>query len=105
MAGVGAFAAPMLNLGRVRLYAQDGTRVPFEPSTRAVDLVQRATVIDMLSLLTLDWPQLARWQRQPETFGAADYARLRASGIDVFHPAVDPNEPDAAAAVVHWLSG
>jgi len=105
MAGVGAFAAPMLNLGRVRLWAEDGTRVLFEPSTRAVDLVQRATVIDMLSLLTLDWPRLARWQRHPESFAAADYARLRASGIDVFHPAVDPNEPDAEAAVTQWLQG
>ena len=50
----GAFAAPMLNLGRVRLLAQAGASpVRFEPSVRAVDLVQRATVIDMLSLLTL----------------------------------------------------
>jgi membrane dipeptidase len=105
MAGVGGLAAPMLNLGRVRLFAQDGSRVLGTTSVRAVDLVHRTTVIDMLSLLTLEWPRLERWQRQPETFGEADFAHLRASGIDVFHPAVDPNEPDAGAAVLAWLAG
>ena len=102
LAAAGTFVAPMLNLGRVRLFADDGGR---SWSTRAVDLVERATVLDMLGLLTLDWPLLARWQRDPATFGAAEIARLRASGIDVFHPAVDPNQPDAPAAVRHWLAG
>ncbi len=106
MAGAGAFTAPMLNFGRCRVFADDG--IPgggLLRSSRAVDLVQRATVIDMLGLLTLDWPRLTRWQREPGTFGEADFARLRASGIDVFHPAVDPNQPDAPAAVRRWLDG
>ena len=42
----------------------------------------------MLSLLTLDWPLLRRWQSKPDSFGEADFRRLRESGIDVFHPAV-----------------
>ena len=106
MAGAGAFAAPMLNFGRCRVFADDD--IPgggLLRSTRAVDLVRRATVIDMLGLLTLDWPRLTRWQREPGSFGEADFARLRASGIDVFHPAVDPNQPDAPAAVRRWLDG
>lgn len=102
LAAAGTFAAPMLNFGRVRLFADDGER---RWSVRAVDLVERTTVVDMLGLLTLDWPRLARWQREPATFGPDELARLRASGIDVFHPAVDPNQPDAPAAVRHWLAG
>ena len=102
LAAAGTFAAPMLNFGRVRLFAAEGERTW---STRAVDLVARTTVIDMLGLLTLDWPALARWQRDPATFGPAELERLVASGIDVFHPAVDPNQPDAPAAVRHWLEG
>ena len=104
MAGAGAFAAPMLNLGRCRVFADDG-RPGGGPlrSVRAVDLMGEAAVIDMLGLLTLDWPRLARWQREPDSFGEADFARLRASGIDVFHPAVEPNQPDASAAVRRWL--
>ena len=106
MGGVGVLAAPMLNLGRCRVFAEDGLPGggPLR-SIRAVDLIQRATVIDMLGLLTLDWPRLARWQREPGSFGPADFARLRASGVDVFHPAVDPNQPDAPAAVRRWLGG
>lgn len=106
MAGAGAFAAPMLNLGRCRVFADDGAPGggPLR-SVRAVDLMRQAAVIDMLGLLTLDWPQLTRWQREPGSFGDADFARLRASGVDVFHPAVEPNQPDAVAAVRRWLDG
>ncbi len=61
---------------------------PLVAATRAVDLVAQSNVIDMLGLLTLDWPLLSRWQSAPGNFGAADFQKLRASGIDVFHPAV-----------------
>jgi len=57
-------------------------------SSRAKDLVAQSSVIDMLGLLTLNWPRLEKWQTQPQTFGEADFQKLRASGIDVFHPAV-----------------
>lgn len=42
----------------------------------------------MLGLLTLNWPLLDRWQSAPENFSAADFHKLRDSGINVFHPAV-----------------
>jgi membrane dipeptidase len=57
-------------------------------STRAIDLVAQSNVIDMLGLLTLNWPLLDRWHRFPTAFGAADFTKLRNSGIDIFHPAV-----------------
>jgi membrane dipeptidase len=57
-------------------------------STRAVDLVAQSNVIDMLGLLTLNWPLLDRWQQSPTAFTDADFTKLRNSGIDIFHPAV-----------------
>ena len=82
-----------------------GTAAAPSAAERAAAIVHRTTVVDMLSLLTLDWPRLYSWERQPQTFGKAEVDRLRASGIGVFHPAVDPNEPDAQAAALRWMKG
>ena len=57
-------------------------------STRTIDLVHAATVIDMLGLLTLDYRQLANWQTQPEAFPPREYDLLKRSGVTVIHPAV-----------------
>jgi membrane dipeptidase len=101
LAGAGLFAGPMINRGRFRLFADDGPVV----SARAVELVGRSMVIDMLGLLTLDWPKLWGWQREPAAFGPADLNALRASGVKVFHPAVEPNDPRPYEAALDWLSG
>jgi membrane dipeptidase len=53
-----------------------------------MDLVGDSNVIDMLGLLTLNWPLLDRWHRDPAQFTDVDFRKLRSSGIDVFHPAV-----------------
>lgn len=45
VAGVVSLAAPMINRRRFRVFA----RSPKEYSARAIDLVKRSTVIDMLS--------------------------------------------------------
>ena len=74
-----------------------------EYSTRVVDLVTQSNVIDMLGLLTLDWPLLDRWQSAPENFGEADFRKLRASGIDVFHPAVAFEDARAYAITREWF--
>jgi membrane dipeptidase len=74
-------------------------------SDRAAEIVHGTTVIDMLSLLTLDWPQLYSWQREPRSFGRPQLEQLRACGIRVFHPAVDPSEADAHAAALRWMAG
>ncbi|HEV7669243.1 MAG TPA: membrane dipeptidase [Thermoanaerobaculia bacterium] len=71
---------------------------------RVLGLVERATVIDMLGLLTLDWGRLRSWQRNPTAFGDADFKRLLASGVDVFHPAVDPNSSNPHAAALGWAA-
>lgn len=76
-----------------------------EVSESAVGLVSGSTVIDMLSLLTLDWKRLALWQQHPRSFGEAEVSQLRASGITVFHPAVDPSDPRPYQAALRWLAG
>lgn len=75
---------PLLNGPRFRLLA--GSRAEYSP--RTIDLVRQSIVIDMLGLLTLDFPKLYGWQRAPTSFSQADFDKLRDSGITVFHPAV-----------------
>jgi membrane dipeptidase len=100
-AGAGILAAPMINLGRFRLFADTGADV----SARAIELVGRSMVIDMLGLLTLNWPRLYAWQRDPGHFGPADFRKLQSSGVRVFHPAVEPNNPRPYEATLDWLAG
>lgn len=94
-------AAPMINRGRFRLFAQSGT----EYSVRTVDLVRRATVIDMLGLLTLDYRKLSDWESHPRRFEEADFIRLRASGITAFHPAVGYVAGDIYAESLRDIAG
>jgi membrane dipeptidase len=130
LAGAQAAFAPLLHLGSaLRLAAaplsplaeRDASRLtgpphpPLSPppptspelqfSSQAAGIVRATTVVDMLSLLTLDWQRLYEWQREPRSFGRAELARLQASGIAVFHPAVDPSAPDAPAAARRWMAG
>jgi len=83
-ASLATLAAPMINLGRFRLFAQSTT----EYSARAIALMQRTVVIDMLSVFTLNFPDQAKWEANPETFTAAEFQVFLDSGINVFHPAV-----------------
>ncbi|HYN20327.1 MAG TPA: membrane dipeptidase, partial [Thermoanaerobaculia bacterium] len=100
-AGAGVLAAPMTHRGRFRLFADDSAEI----SAHAIDLVGRSMVIDMLGLLTLDWPTLYGWQRTPATFSEADFLKLLRTGIRIFHPAVEPNQSDAYEASLRWTTG
>src|ERR1700691_1992345 len=75
---------PFLSGPRFQLFA--GSLAEY--SARTIDLIRQSVVIDMLGLLTLDFPKLYAWQRNPETFTKADFGKLVDSGITVFHPAV-----------------
>lgn len=101
LAGVSVLAGPFLNKGRFNLFADERA----EHSSRAIELVGRSMVIDMLGLLTLDWPKLYAWQREPAAFGVSDFQKLQSSGIKVFHPAVEPNEPRPYEATLEWIAG
>jgi membrane dipeptidase len=91
----------MINRDRFALFAKG---VP-EYSARAVDLVQRSTVIDMLGLLTLDYRKMSTWQVEPGRFQPADFERLKSSGITVFYPAVGYTTGDIYAETARDIMG
>ena len=93
-------AAPMINRGRFPLFAWSST----EYSGKAIDLVGRATVIDMLAVLTLDFNKQAKWFKDPETFTAADFQPYKESGINVFHPAIGMGGPNAYESVLQFFA-
>lgn len=99
LGGLGLIAGPLLNLGRCRLSAA------LTVSTKAVDAVLASTVIDMLGLLTLDWSRLLRWQETPAAFLEPDFRRLEASGINIFHPAVETSAADPHEGALQWIRG
>jgi membrane dipeptidase len=79
-----AVAAPFINLGRFRLFAQSTA----EYSERAVRLVRESLVIDMLNqfLYTSDLqPKLRQWLSQPGAFTATDFQRFLDSGINAIN--------------------
>ena len=94
-------AAPMLNIGRFRLFAQSAV----EYSERAIRLVRESLVIDMLGLLSLNFPLMARWTRNPESFTAADVQTYRDSGINIFHIAVGTGGTNAHDSTMRFVSG
>ena len=72
-------------------------------SARTIDQVAGSNVIDMLGLLTLNWPLLDRWQQVPGAFTDAEFRKLKSSGIDVFHPAVALETSLSHEATEAWL--
>jgi membrane dipeptidase len=96
-----ATAATMVHRGRYRLNAASNQTY----SAHVVELVQRSTVIDMLAPLWLsDGPQ-EKMLGNPENFKAEDFAPYRESGINVFHPAIGIDGPDAYQETLKFLSG
>ncbi|MBL7852397.1 MAG: membrane dipeptidase [Cyclobacteriaceae bacterium] len=76
-----------------------------EYSTRTIDLMKQATVIDMLGLLSLNFPLMGKWAANPELFTPVDFERYRQSGIHVFHIAVGTGGPDAWQSTNDFVSG
>lgn len=102
LATTALIAAPMLNRGRFRLFGSSTA----EYSTKAIDLIGRSLVIDMLSVLTLDFHKEAKWFKEPETFTATDVQPFIDSSINVFHQSVGLGGPDsylnATQYFAHW---
>ena len=92
-------AAPYLNFGRFRLFAQGS-----EYSARTIRLMQESVVIDMLSPLTLNWPLQGKWNLDAESFTDADFQRYRDSGINIFHVAFGMGGIDPYATVLHHIA-
>jgi hypothetical protein len=64
-------AAPMINHSTTKY------------SRQAIDLIGRATVIDMLNVLTLDFNKQAKWFKDPETFTDSDQKPYLDCGISI----------------------
>jgi membrane dipeptidase len=96
-----AFAAPAVLRGRFQLFPWSTT----EYSARCIEVMKRATVIDMLSPITLNFPLMAKWEANPETFGPTDFERFKSSGINVFHIAVGTGGPDAFMGTYDFVAG
>src|SRR5688572_19184114 len=96
-----AIAAPLINRGRFQLFAQSAQQY----SARAIGLVQRSTVVDMLSVFTLDFPLQDRWVANPESFTDGQFQKFKDSGINVFHPAVGLGGTDAYTTALTWFAG
>ena len=90
-ASMGAMASPFLSKGRYLLFADSHA----EYSSRAVELVGRTTVIDMLSPFAISPSRHEQMFAHPETFTPCDIQQFRSSGIRVFHIAIGNGGPDA----------
>ena len=99
-AAAGLLGFPMVNLGRYAMAgAQDRTY-----SARAVELIERSLVIDMLFVPRIDLTP-AGWIRP---FSEREIADFRASGINVMHNSVGVGSRDEALTFLasqHALAG
>jgi len=96
-----SIAAPFINRGRFRLFAHSVA----EYSARTIALVQRATVVDMLCPLTLNFPQQDKWFANPESFTEREFKPWRDSGINVMHPAVGLGGVNAYETALTFFAG
>jgi membrane dipeptidase len=96
-AGLGAVCAPMINQGRFRLFA--GSKEEY--SARAVELVGRSVVIDMLSPFKLG---STTWFTNPDSFKQADFQRFKDSGINAFHIAVGVGGTEAYLNTLRFIA-
>ena len=94
-----AMAIPFINRGRFQLFPWSRA----EYSARAIDLMKRATVIDMLSPLTLNFGMQDKWYANPELF-LPGVQKYRDSGINVFHIAVGIGGPDGYNQGMRFVS-
>ena len=93
--------APMINRGRYTL--SPGSEQTY--SSRAIELIQRSTVIDMLAPLWISPSATLKYLGNPENFTSNDFAPYKQSGIKVFHIAIGTGGPDAYLETLQFLSG
>ena len=101
-----AVATPLLNLGRFQLFADTNEHY----SKRAIDLVQQATIIDMLNPFSLyavmvdEDPKQTSWFKDPQSFTAADMQPFRDSGFTALHIAIGTGGPQAYDDTLRFLA-
>ncbi|HXD21763.1 MAG TPA: membrane dipeptidase [Gemmatimonadaceae bacterium] len=93
--------APAVLRGRYRLFADSAAKY----SSRAIRLVERTVVIDMLNQFRFpDYaehpPKSELWLNTPRSFTAADFEQYRTSGVRVF--ALGAGEPNYEAGIRYF---
>jgi membrane dipeptidase len=101
IAGGGALimGAPLINIGRSRAFAAD-TR---QYSSRAIELVGRSVVIDMLGVLAINDELLQRWSGGTG-MSEIEIAEFKSSGINAFHHAFGLGGPQAYEDAVMYMA-
>ena len=87
---------PMLNFGSFRVFAATPTKY----SARAMKLVERSLVIDMLAVLVIDF----RPEAYAGTLTEQQEAMFRASGITGFHNSIGTGGPQAVEQTLMFLA-
>jgi membrane dipeptidase len=95
-----ATGASMINLGRYRLFF--GSERTY--SARAVEVAQRATVIDMLAPLWISPSATMKMLGNPDNFTAQDFKPYKESGIHVFHCSIGIGGPEAYVDCLKYVS-
>ena len=96
-----AAAFPMINKGRYAFFPGAAS----EYSARAIAIIGRATVIDMLSPLVISESKTLKWLNHPESMTAAEIQRYKDSRISVFHNSIGIGGPDAYLECVKYFGG
>lgn len=99
--GAPLLGAPMIGRGRFRLFPGS----PQEYSAKAIELMGRSLVIDMLGPLVISPTKMRAMLAKPEEFSAAQLDRFRGSGINVFHIAIGVGGQDAYSNVLRFIAG
>jgi hypothetical protein len=99
--GVGTVAIGVpLQLGRRHLWAAKLN----EYSTRAIDLVRRSRVVDMLGLLAVNDDILNRWVSGPEGMTPDEIDTFKTSGISTIHMSVGVGGPTSYEDSLHYMA-
>ena len=90
------FGFPMLNLGSFRAVANS----PSQYSARAVQLVERSLVIDMLAPIAIDF----RPEAFARTLSEQEEAAFRSSGITGFHNSIGTGGPQVVEETLEFMA-
>jgi membrane dipeptidase len=90
------FGLPMLSLGSFQAFAA----APTKYSARAMKLVERSLVIDMLAVIVIDF----RPEAYARTLTAEEEAMFRTSGITGFHNSVGTGGPQVVEETLAFLA-
>lgn len=99
LAAGAAIAAPMVNRNAHNVFA--GVTETY--SSRAIELVERSLVIDMLGLITINEEEFKRWIAA-EGLGAEDRKMFQTCGINVFHHAFGVRGVNAHADTLTYMA-